>query len=134
MWPSIKKALGRSRRGIRINPMELSVVLGGQEEPADAAQQYGTLQGTVWTVVPALEQLLVLPHPRIHIDIDFSAETVRASGQVGLSARIGTLVRIGLTLAIPALRWLLTYLKKKKQRPARKDGMTDGNGKEKSAA
>ena len=97
--------------------------------------QYGTLQGTVWTVVPALEQLLVLPHPRIHIDIDFSAETVRASGQVGLSARIGTLVRIGLTLAIPALRWLLTYLKKKKQqRPAGKDGMTDGNGKEKSAA
>lgn len=85
MWPSIKKALGRSRRGIRIDPMELSVVLGGQEEPADAAQQYGTLQGTVWTVVPALEQLLVLPHPRIHIDIDFSAETVRASGQVGLS-------------------------------------------------
>ena len=134
LWPSIKKALGRSRRGIRIDPMELSVVLGGQEEPADAAQQYGTLQGTVWTVVPALEQLLVLPHPRIHIDIDFSAETVRASGQVGLSARIGTLVRIGLTLAIPALRWLLTYLKKKKQRPARKDGMTDGNGKEKSAA
>ena len=134
MWPSIKKALGRSRRGIRIDPMELSVVLGGQEEPADAAQQYGTLQGTVWTVVPALEQLLVLPHPRIHIDIDFSAEMVRASGQVGLSARIGTLVRIGLTLAIPALRWLLTYLKKKKQRPARKDGMTDGNGKEKSAA
>ena len=104
--------------------MELSVVLGGQEEPADAAQQYGTLQGTVWTVVPALEQLLVLPHPRIHIDIDFSAETVRASGQVGLSARIGTLVRIGLTLAIPALRWLLTYLKKKKQRPAGKDGVT----------
>ena len=104
LWPSIKKALGRSRRGIRIDPMELSVVLGGQEEPADAAQQYGTLQGTVWTVVPALEQLLVLPHPRIHIDIDFSAETVRASGQVGLSARIGTLVRIGLTLAIPALR------------------------------
>ena len=77
---------------------------------------------------------MVLPHPRIHIDIDFSAETVRASGQVGLSARIGTLVRIGLTLAIPALRWLLTYLKKKKQRPAGKDGMTDGNGKEKSAA
>lgn len=135
LWPSIKKALGRSRRGIRIDPMELSVVLGGQEEPADAAQQYGTLQGTVWTVVPALEQLLVLPHPRIHIDIDFSAETVRASGQVGLSARIGTLVRIGLTLAIPALQWLLTYLKKKKQqRPAGKDGMTDGNGKEKSAA
>ena len=135
LWPSIKKALGRSRRGIRIDPMELSVVLGGQEEPADAAQQYGTLQGTVWTVVPALEQLLVLPHPRIHIDIDFSAEMVRASGQVGLSARIGTLVRIGLTLARPALRWLLTYLKKKKQqRPAGKDGMTDGNGKEKSAA
>ena len=45
----------------------------------------------------------------------------------GLSEKLAALLR-------PALRWLLTYLKKKKQRPAGKDGMTDGNGKEKSAA
>lgn len=82
MWPSIKKHWGAARRGIRIDPMELSVVLGGQEEPADAAQQYGTLQGTVWTVVPALEQLLVLPHPRIHIDIDFSGRDGKGLRQV----------------------------------------------------
>ena len=84
--------------------------------------------------MPVLEQLLVIPRPYIHLDIDFTAEETKILGSVGVSARIGTLVRIGLTLAIPALRWLLTYLKKKKQQaPVGKDE-SNGHGKEKPAA
>lgn len=33
----------------------------GQAEPADAAQLYGELHGAVWTGMPVLEQLLVIP-------------------------------------------------------------------------
>ncbi len=61
MWPPLKKALRRTRRGIRIDPLDVSVILGGQAEPADAAQLYGELHGAVWTGMPVLEQLLVIP-------------------------------------------------------------------------
>ena len=133
LWPHLKKALGRTRRGVRIDPMELSVILGGAEEPADAARLYGQLHGAVWSGMPVLEQLLVIPHPRIHLDVDFTAGETALRGRVGLSARIGTLLRIGFTVAVPALRWLLAYWKQHKQSPIGKDE-SDGNGKEQPAA
>ena len=102
-------------------------------EPADAAQLYGELHGAVWTGMPVLEQLLVIPRPHIHLDVDFTAEETKILGSVGFSARIGTLLRIGMTVAIPGLRWLLAYMKKKKQAPVGKDE-SNGHGKEKPAA
>lgn len=133
MWPPLKKALRRTRRGVRIDPLDVSVILGGQAEPADAAQLYGELHGAVWTGMPVLEQLLVIPRPHIHLDVDFTAEETKILGSVGFSARIGTLLRIGMTVAIPGLRWLLAYMKKKKQAPVGKDE-SNGHGKEKPAA
>lgn len=134
LWPPLKKALNRTRRGVRIDPLDLSVILGGQTEPADAARLYGELHGAVWAGMPVLERLLVIPHPHIHLDVDFTAEETKLQGTVGISARIGTLLRIGMTAAIPVLRWLLAYLKKKKQQaPVGKDE-SDGNGKEQPAA
>ena len=133
LWPPLKKALRRTRRGVRIDPLDVSVILGGQAEPADAAQLYGELHGAVWTGMPVLEQLLVIPRPHIHLDVDFTAEETKILGSVGFSARIGTLLRIGMTVAIPGLRWLLAYMKKKKQAPVGKDE-SNGHGKEKPAA
>ena len=133
MWPPLKKALRRTRRGVRIDPLGVSVILGGQAEPADAAQLYGELHGAVWTGMPILEQLLVIPRPHIHLDVDFTTVETRIQGSIGFSARIGTLLRIGMTVAIPGLRWLLAYMKKKKQAPVGKDE-SNGHGKEKPAA
>ena len=110
----------------------VSLVLGGQAEPADAARLYGELHGAVWTGMPVMERLLVIPRPHIHLDVDFAEEKTNVQGTVGLSARIGTLLRIGMTVAIPGLRWLLAYMKNK-QAPVGKDE-SDGNGKEQPAA
>ena len=133
LWPPLKKALYRTSRGVRIDPLDVSVVLGGQAEPADAVQLYGELHGLIWTGMPVLEKLLVIPRPHIHLDVDFTREETRPQGTVGLSTQIGTLLRIGLTVAVPGLRWLLAYMKKKKQAPVGKDE-SDGNGKEQPAA
>ena len=133
LWPPLKKALDRTRRGVRIDPLDVSLVLGGQAEPADATRLYGELHGVVWTGMPVLERLLVIPRPHIHLDVDFAEEKTNVQGTVGLSARIGTLLRIGMTVAIPGLRWLLAYMKKNKQAPVGKDE-SDGNGKEQPAA
>lgn len=113
--PPLKRALGRTRRGIRIHPLQLSLTVGGSGDPAAAAELYGYLHAGVWTGMPALEQLLVIPAPYIHIGIDFDTPDTIAEGELGVSARIGTLLAAALGIGIPALRWFLRYQKKHKQ-------------------
>lgn len=113
--PPLRRALGRTRRGIRIHPLQLSVTVGGEEDPAAAAELYGYLHAGVWTGMPVLEQLLVIPSPYVHIGIDFDASDTAVQGEVGVSARIGTLLAAVLGAGVPALRWFLRYQKKHKQ-------------------
>ena len=115
LWPPLKRALDRTRRGIRIYPLTVSLILGGANDPAAAAEQYGYLQAAIWTGIPALEKVLDIPDPHIHTDIDFDAPKPLIEGTVGITARIGTLLGVGLGIAIPALRWFLRFRKKAKQ-------------------
>ena len=78
LWPAAKKALRRTRRGIRVDPLRLSATLGGAEDPAAAAELYGGLHALVWTGMPALEKLVVIRDPGIHLGIDFDAQETRA--------------------------------------------------------
>ena len=112
LWPPLKRALNRTRRGVRIHPMDLCVTLGGQEDPAAAAQLYGEAHAGVWAVMPVLERLLVIPEPHIHIGIDFNASETKVEGELGVTARVGTLLAVGATVAFPALKWFLRYRKK----------------------
>ena len=118
--PAVVKALRRSRRGIRIDPLNISVIFGGREDPAGTAETYGYASAAVWTAMPVLEQLLTIPDPYIHMDMDFEAEKIQLSWCLGIGIRIGTLLMIALELAIPAIRCFLKYVKKSnaaKQQP-----------------
>ena len=117
LWPPLKRALNRTRRGVRIHPMDLCVTLGGQEDPAAAAQLYGEAHAGVWAVMPVLERLLGIPEPHIHIGIDFNASETKVEGELGVTARVGTLLAVGATVAFPALKWFLRYRKKQKKQP-----------------
>ena len=118
LWPPLKRALDRTRRGIRIHPLTVSLTVGAANAPAGGAELYGYLHAGVWTAMPLLERLLVIPDPSIHIGIDFDALETIVEGEVGISARIGTLLRVALTIGIPALRFILQWRKRTKQTPA----------------
>lgn len=119
LWSPLKKAIGRVRRGIRLSPLDLNLTLGGLDDPAKTAELYGYIHTGVWTAMPVLESGLDIPNPRIHIGTDFTTEKTAVEGEVGLTARIGTLLAAGLGVGFPALRWFLKYRKKmKKQTPA----------------
>ena len=120
LWPPLKRALNRTRRGVRIHPMDLCVTLGGQEDPAAAAQLYGEAHAGVWAVMPVLERLIDIPEPHIHIGIDFNTPETKLEGELGVTARIGTLLAVGATVAFPALKWFLRYQKKHKEPPESK--------------
>ena len=117
LWPPLKRALDRTRRGLRIDPLDLSVTLGGLEDPASAAQLYGELNAAVWSAMPVLERLLVIPSPHIHIGIDFSETKTNLTGEVGVTARIGTLLAVAFTVGFPALKWFLQFKKKQDKQP-----------------
>lgn len=124
LWPASKKALRRTRRGIRIKPLRLAVTLGGAEDPAAAAELYGGLHALIWTGMPALERLVVIPDPAIHLGIDFDAAKTQAEGELGLSIRLGTLIAVGAQLALPAIGWIRRFLRRRRQTPAPKTADT----------
>ena len=132
IWPPLKRGLKRIGKGIRIQPLQLSMTIGGQEDPAQAAQLYGYLHAAVWTVMPALEQLLTIPDPYLHVGMDFDSPDTKVEGEAGISIRVGTLIAVGFTVLIPALRWFLKWNKKKKQaqKPVKKVAAGDDQGKD----
>lgn len=132
IWPPLKRGLKRIGKGIRIQPLQLSMTIGGQEDPAQAAQLYGYLHAAVWTVMPALEQLLTIPDPYLHVGMDFDSPDTKVEGEAGISIRVGTLIAVGFTVLIPALRWFLAWNRKKKQaqKPVKKAAAGDDQGKD----
>ena len=113
LFAALKRALGKTRRRMRIDPLRLSVIFGGTD-PVDLTQAYGWANTAMWTVMPQLEELMNIPDPHIHLEPDFESPATHISGSLGLSFRVGDLVNIGLTAGIPALRWYLSLCKKNK--------------------
>lgn len=116
-------ALGRLIRRVckrlRIDPLDLAVVIGG-EDPAVVAQSFGYADAAMFALMPKAEELFYIPDPSIRLGMDFSAESTRAEGTVGLSLRVCDLFAFVFTLLIPMGRWFLRYKKAHKgDRPHR---------------
>ena len=119
LWPA-EKGSAPHPAGIRVDLLRLSATLGGAEDPAAAAELYGGLHALVWTGMPALEKLVVIRDPGIHLGIDFDAQETRAEGELGISIRLGTLIAVGTQLAVPAIGWLRRFMKRRRMPPASK--------------
>ena len=116
LLPPLKRALDRTRRGIRIKPLRLSLTLGGQDDPAAAGELCGKIQAAVWSGMPLLEKLVDIREPRIHTGVDFGASGPAGEGEAGVTLRLGTLLAAGFGLLFPALRWFLRWRKRCKAR------------------
>ena len=114
VWEALKKGLRKTRQRLRIDPMQVSAVLGGAIDPAGAAELYGYVNAGMWTVMPQLERLTRMPDPRIHTEIDFDAEQTKVSGEVGLSLQIRDMFTIGWAFAGPMVKWFMAMRKRRK--------------------
>lgn len=125
VWEALKKGLGKTRQRLRIDPMQVSAVLGGAIDPAGAAELYGYVNAGMWTVMPQLERLMRIPDPRLHVEVDFDASELRLTGEVGVTLQIRDLLAIGLAFAKPVLRW---YLAMQKRHSAQEKAQAKENG------
>lgn len=111
VWPPLRKALDRLRRAVRVDPLEVSVTIGGADDPPESAELYGVAQGALWTGMPVLERLLDIPDPHIHIGIDFDTPQPDLRLSLGVQVRLGALVVIALHAGMPAIRWYQNTLR-----------------------
>lgn len=116
-WQAMQGALRRAGRRIRIDPVDVNVVIA-DEDPVNTAQWYGWACTAMWTVLPRLEELHQLPDPHVHLEMDFSATKTKASGTVGIRYRVGDMLAIGFAAAWPLLRFGIPFLMR--QRALRK--------------
>ena len=97
-------------RRLRIDPLALRVTFGGAD-PADIAQSYGYACAAMWALMPHAEELFNIPHPSLHLRMDYAAPKTSAEGAAGLSVRIGDMFAIAFALAVPLLKWYLRFKK-----------------------
>lgn len=101
---ALKETARRACKRLRIDPLEVLVVFGG-EDPADIAQAYGYASAAMWGVMPHLEDLFNIPNPSLHLRMDYSVKKTRAEGTVGVSLRIWDGLVIAFALLVPMLKW-----------------------------
>ncbi len=114
VWQSVQRALRATGKRIRIDPLRLTVVFGG-DDPCVVAEMYGAACSGMWSVMPRLEQMAQLPDPEIHLGVDFTAERIRVEGDVGIFFRVGDFFAIGASAVGPLLRWFIRFQKQQKQ-------------------
>lgn len=117
VWRAVQGALRRAGRRIRIDPLDINVIIV-DEDPVNTAQWYGWACTAMWTVLPLLEELHQLPDPHVHLEMDFSAVKTSVSGTVGIRYRVGDMLAIGFAAAWPLLRFGIPFLMR--QRALRK--------------
>ena len=103
-FAALKETARRACRRLRIDPLEVLVVFGG-EDPADIAQAYGYASAAMWGVMPHLEDLFNIPDPSLHLRMDYGAKKTCAEGTAGVSLRIWDGLVIAFALLVPMLKW-----------------------------
>ena len=106
----LKAMARRAGKHLHVDPLELSAVIGGSD-PAEVAQRFGAASAAVWSLMPQAEEIIHIPDPAIHLDMDYNAPQTVVSGTVGLSFRVGNMIEFIVAVAIPLLRWYRTYRK-----------------------
>lgn len=110
VFEGLRAMAHRAGKHLRVDPLELAAVIGGSD-PAEVAQRFGTVNAAVWSLMPQAEEILHIPDPAIHLEMDYNASKTTVSGTVGLSFRVGNMVEFIVAAAIPLLRWYKTYRK-----------------------
>ena len=127
LFESLKKGLRKTRKRLKIHPLNVSATFGG-DDPAKVSELYGWACTAMWTVMPQLEQLIRIPDPRIHLDVDYNALKTRAEGEIGISLLVRDGIGIGWSFGIPLIKWYLSTRRNKKTAANDKNSQDENKG------
>lgn len=113
--PLVKTALdmlGAFRRRLRLNVLEVKVVLGGGD-PCDLGLNYGRAWAAIGNLQPQLEKIFVIKKRKIDVECDFCADQTKITARLDLTITLG---RILATVVVYGIRALIQFLKINKKR------------------
>ncbi|MGM9550111.1 MAG: DUF2953 domain-containing protein [Faecousia sp.] len=114
--PLVKVALnflGDFRRKLRLNDLELKLILAGSD-PCDLAVNYGRAWAAVGNLMPQLERLFVIKKRDVEVECDFAASETLVIARLDLTITLGRLLSLAVAYGIRALREFLKLQKKRK--------------------
>lgn len=119
--PLIKLAfafLGDFRRKLRLNRLEMKIILAG-DDPCDLAINYGRAWQALGNLMPKLEKWFVIKKRDLSVECDFTAD------QTVIYARLDITITLGRILALVvsyAVRGLIDFMKIQKIRKQNEGG------------
>lgn len=109
----ILEFLGDFRRKLRVNVLQLNLVLAGGD-PCDLAINYGKATAAMGNLWPRLEQLLVIKKRDVKIQCDFEGDKTLVTARLDLTITIARVFSVGFRYGFRALRELMKILNKRK--------------------
>ena len=130
--PILGRALRRTGRSIRVQPLKVHVLVAGRD-PADTALLYGQLEAALHGALPLLERAVWIKEQDIRLFLDFSVREADVIADVGVSLRPGSLVWIALRAGGSLLKWFLGFRKLASPPPKEADGKPDQTANEENS-
>lgn len=107
------EALGRFRRSLSIDLLELHLVTAGPD-PYSAVMNYGYFNAAIGALLPALHRTFKIKKEDISSDIDFEADKMKIDAALALTIRIGQILLIALCAGFAFLKWMLRRRRRRK--------------------
>lgn len=114
--PLVKVALdflGDFRRKLRINRLELKLIMAGGD-PCDLALNYGKAWAALGNLFPLLERAFVIKKRDVEVECDFTADETTVLANVQITITLGRILWLVLRYAVRALFVLLKIFKTRK--------------------
>lgn len=105
--------LGDFRRKLRLNHLELKLILGG-DDPCDLAVNYGRAWAALANLANALERAFVIKKRDLEVECDFTSAETRVIANLEISITIGRVIGLIAVYVVRALKAFLTIRKKRK--------------------
>lgn len=105
--------LGDFRRKLRVNRLELNLILAGGD-PCDLAVNYGKACAALGNLWPRLEELFVIKKRDVQIQCDFEGDKTLVTAALDITITLGRLLSLAVIYGIRAVKELIKINNKRK--------------------
>lgn len=105
--------LGDFRRKLRVNRLEMNLVMGGGD-PYNLAMNYGKAWAALGSLWPLLEEYFVIKKRDVEIQCDFEASETLITARLDLTITLGSLIALVFVYGFKAAKELINIMNKRK--------------------
>lgn len=109
----VLELLGDFRRKLRVNRLELRLILAG-DDPCDLAVNYGKAWAALGNLMPQLERVFTIQKRDVEVECDFTSDKTLIFARLDLTITLGRLLSMGVYHGVRILRQYLTIMKTRK--------------------